>query len=264
MNRISAVVVVLFLVVLCFGPAESAPKAEPIAPRGPAAGVTLTYAADPADIEIVTPAGRTVFIDVYAVGNMSRAPTAQDILLTTHLHSDHYSASVADAFPGRQLLAENGKIELPDVTITGIAAAHNSDDPIVGKGGTDYIYIIETGGVRIVHFGDLGQDALTAEQLAVIGKVEVAISQLSNSYSDVNADNLKGFNLMEQVEPRLFIPTHSDRDTIKMAVERWKGFYSTSRTIAISAATLPPARSVLLLGSMAGPYGRLFNLRPWQ
>ncbi len=264
MNRNSSVIMLLFLVVFCFGPAEPAPRAEPIAPRTPVVGVTLTYAADPADVEIVTPTGRTVFVDVYDVGNMSKTPTAQDILLTTHFHSDHYCKTLSDAFPGRRLLAETGKIELPDVTITGIAAAHNSNDPILDEGGTDYIYIIQSGGVRIVHFGDLGQDALTAEQLAVIGKVDVAISQLSNSYSDMNADNLKGFNLMQQVSPRLFIPTHSDNDSIKMSVERWKGFYSTSRTIAISSATLPAARSVLILGSMAVPYGRLFNLRLWK
>lgn len=227
-------------------------------------GVTLTYAAEPADVEIVTPAGRIVFVDVYDAGNMSRTPTTQDILLTTHFHNDHYCKAVADAFPGRQLLAETGKIELPDVNITGIAAAHNSDDPILDKGGTDYIYIIETGGLRIVHFGDLGQDALTAEQLAAIGKVDVAISQLSNSMSDMDADNLKGFNLMEQVRPLLFIPTHSDNDTIKIAVERWKGFYSASRSITISSARLAPARSVLILGSMAVPYGKVFNLELWQ
>jgi L-ascorbate metabolism protein UlaG (beta-lactamase superfamily) len=256
MNRISSVIMTLLLLVLHSGPAESAPKA--------AMGVTLTYAAEPADVEIVTPAGRIVFVDVYDGGNMSRSPTGQDILLTTHFHNDHYSKTLADAFPGRQLLAETGKIELPDVTITGIAAAHDSNDPILDKGGTDYIYIIETGGLRIVHFGDLGQDALTAEQMAAIGKVDVAISQLSNSMSDMDAGNLKGFNLMEQVRPRLFIPTHSDNDTIKIAVGRWKGFYSTSRTIAISSATLPPERSVLILGSMSLPYGKVLKLELWQ
>lgn len=256
MNRISSVIMTLLLLVFCSGPAESAPK--------PAMGVTVTYAAEPADVEIATPAGRIVFVDVYDAGNMSRTPTTQDILLITHFHSDHYSKTLTDAFPGRKLLAETGKIELPDVTITGIAAAHNSNDFILDKGGTDHIYIIETGGLRIVHFGDLGQDALTAEQLAAIGKVDVAISQLSNSMSGVDADNLKGLNLMEQVRPRVFIPTHSDTDTMKIAVERWKGFYSTSRTIAISSATLPPARSILILGSMSVPYGKVLKLGLWQ
>ncbi len=246
----------LLLLVFCSGTAESAPK--------PATGVTLTYAAEPADVEIVTPTGRIIFVDVYDAGNMSRTPTAQDILLTTHFHSDHYSKTVADSFPGRELLAETGKIELPDVTIIGIAAAHNSKDPILDKGGTDYIYIIETGGLRFAHFGDLGQDALTAGQLAAIGKVDVAISQLSNSMSNVDANNLKGFNLMEQVGPRVLIPTHYDNDTIKIAVERWKGFYSTSRTIATSSETLPPARSILILGSMAAPYGKVLKLELWQ
>ena len=256
MNRISSVVMTLLLLVFCSGTAESAPK--------PAMGVALTYAAEPADVEIATRAGRIIFVDVYDAGNMSRTPTTQDILLITHFHSDHYSKTLADSFPGRKLVAEAGKIELPDVTIIGIAAAHTSNDPLQDKGGTDYIYVIETGGLRIVHFGDLGQNALSAEQLAAIGKVDVAVSQLSNSMSDMDAKNLKGFNLMEQVRPRLFIPTHYDDDTIKIAVERWKGFYSTSRTIAISSATLPPAQSILILGSMSVAYGKVLKLELWQ
>lgn len=256
MNRLSSVIVTLLLLVFCSGSAESAPN--------PAMGVTLTYAAEPANVEIVTSAGRIIFVDAYDVGNMSRTPTAQDILLTTHFHSDHYNKTLADSFPGRKLEAETGTIELPDVTVIGVAAAHDSKGAILDKGGTDYIYIIETGGLRIVHFGDLGQNALSAEQLAAIGKVDVAISQLSNSMSDMDAVNLKGFNLMEQVRPRLFIPTHYDNDTIKIAVERWKGFYSASRTISLSSAVLPPARSILILGSMSVAYGKVLKLELWQ
>ena len=151
-----------------------------------------------------------------------------------------------------------------DVTITGIASAHNSGDPIRVKGATDYIYIIDVAGMRIVHFGDIGQDALTNGQLASIGYVDLAITQFSNSFSSMNATNLKGFNLMDQVKPRLIIPTHSDSATIKVAAERWKGYFSESRTVKLSTASIPADQSILVLGNLAIAYSTLFKLEAWK
>jgi hypothetical protein len=57
---------------------------------------------------------------------------------------------------------------------------------------------------------------------AAIGSVDLAITQFSNSFSNMNTTNLKGFNLMDQVKPRLIIPTHSDNATIQIAVQLWQ------------------------------------------
>jgi len=56
--------------------------------------------------------------------------------------------------------------------------------------------------------GDVGQNALTPEQLEALGKVDVAIMQLDNTFSEMNMHNKKGFNMMAQVKPHLIIPTH--------------------------------------------------------
>jgi L-ascorbate metabolism protein UlaG (beta-lactamase superfamily) len=242
--------------------ASPVPSATPVPPPK-AVGISLTYG-DNAQVELVTPAGRHVYIDVYNTAQLIKDPSADDILLTTHLHDDHYYASFVDAFPGRQIFDQTGRIELPDVTITGLAAGHNSSDAFLEKGGTDYIFVIDTGGLRFVHFGDIGQDALTPGQLNAIGKVDVAVMQLSNGYSNMDATNLKGFNLMDQVKPRLLIPTHSDSATIKLAVERWTGYASDARTVTLSSATLPAERSILILGNMAPAYAAIYNLKVWK
>jgi hypothetical protein len=215
-------------------------------------------------VELVTPAGRHIYIDVYNTGLLTRDPSADDILLTTHLHNDHYYAAFVDAFPGQQIFDSAGKIEFPDVTVTGLASAHNAGDPLLDKGGTNYIFVINTGGLRIVHYGDIGQEDLTSEQLTAIGSVDIAITQFSNSYSQMNAANLKGFNLKDQVKPHLIIPTHSDSATIKIAVERWTGYYSDSRTVTLSPSTLPADKSILFLGNMAVAYGTIYKLKPWK
>jgi L-ascorbate metabolism protein UlaG (beta-lactamase superfamily) len=246
------------LLTACGQPAKTVePTATP-----KSAGVTLTYD-DNAQVELVTPAGRYIYVDVYNTGQLTKVPSADDILLTTHQHNDHYNSAFVDAFPGQQIFDSAGKIELPDVTVTGLASAHNAGDPLLDKARTDYIFIIDTGGLRIVHFGDIGQEALTDEQLTAIGPVDVAITQFSNSYSKMNATNLKGFNLMDQVKPRLIIPTHSDSATNKIAVERWAGYYSDSRTVTLSSSTLPAEKSILFLGNKAEIH-TIYNLKPWK
>jgi hypothetical protein len=241
----------------------SAPTETPTVTPTVTPAVTLTYE-DNAQVELVMPSGRHIYIDVANPRSLTREPSAEDVLLTTHLHSDHYYPAFQEAFPGQQLFTSVGKIEFPDAVITGIASAHNSSDPIQAEKATDYIYLIDVAGLRIAHFGDIGQDALTDDQLAALGTVDLAITQFANSFSSMNAANLKGFNLMDQVKPRLIIPTHSDQATIKIASERWKGYYSESRTVTLSAASIPSAQSILVLGNLSIAYGALFKLEPWK
>jgi hypothetical protein len=47
------------------------------------------------------------------------------------------------------------------------------------------IFVIDIAGLRVVHLGDLGQDALTPAQLAAIGKADVLEALLSNSFSSM-------------------------------------------------------------------------------
>jgi hypothetical protein len=51
---------------------------------------------------------------------------------------------------------------------------------------------------------------------------------------------------------------------MKIAVERWKGNYSESRTITLSKDTLPAEESILILGMMAVSYSVIYNLPPWK
>lgn len=84
-------------------------------------------------------------------------------MLTTHNHGDHYRLDFFNSFAGRQLKVKTGDIKLEDVTIRGIASAHNEGDEPRPEDGSNYIFIIDMGGLRIAHFGDIGQDALTNE-----------------------------------------------------------------------------------------------------
>jgi len=221
---------------------------------------TTIYYEEGAQFELISPEGRRVMIDVAFPDALSSPPTENDILLTTHSHNDHLNKSFADAFPGQQLRIEKGEIKLGDVSIFSIQGAHNATPP---EQGSNYIYVVDMGGMRFAHFGDLGQDSLTQEQLEALGKVDVAFMQFANSFSSMNVSNKKGFNLMDQVKPRLILPTHIDEGATQFAVQKWAGFYWNQKSIELSLADLRSETSFLFLGPFAQGYGKIYNIPLW-
>lgn len=240
-------------------PAGSAAPAPSVAP---AASVVIAYGPFDAQTELIAPSGRRVLIDVTTPEALSRPATERDVLLTTHSHEDHYSREYVDAFPGQTLTMKAGTIEADDIAVTGILGAHDSDPTLSID---NYIFVIDIAGLRVVHLGDLGQDALTPAQLAAIGKVDVLVAQLSNSFSSMTVENRKGFNLVNQVHPRLLIVTHMLEDTVgtaKAAAAEWPAFYTTRRWITVTPATLPATTTVLFMGEEAAALGRITNAQP--
>ena len=92
-----------------------------------------------------------------------------------------------------------------------------------------------------------------------------AITQFDNSFSDMNITNKKGFNLMDQLKPKLIIPTaHVSQAAIAYAVETWTGYVHTDPgSLIISRTDLPEERSILIFGPLAFAYQSLFNLPSW-
>jgi len=242
------------------------PTPTPIPPTATSLPETVSvnfYA--PAQVEIITPTGRAIYLDVTTPSKLNKEPTADDILLTTHTHADHLSKPFVEAFPGQQLYATGGKIELPEVTITSIPSAHNEGDEMKAEGASNYIYLIETGGLRIAHFGDIGQDALTPEQLATLGQIDLAITQLANSFSNMNFSNQKGLNLMKQVKPHLILPTHFDNFTVEQVVQEWpNGYFVAQEPAILSKDRIPDGTGLFYMGSGATAYGKIYSLQEWK
>jgi hypothetical protein len=224
------------------GISEGAEMGEPI----------KLYYHDPAQVELISPRGSRVFIDAIVPIELSSPSTEKDVLLTTHGHGDHYISYFADSFPGEQLCIRVGEIKMADAMIRGIASSHNERDIFREKGGSNYIFIIDMGGLRIAHFGDIGQNALTPEQLAALGKVDIAVTQLSNPFSGMNAANKKGFRLMDQLKPRLIIPTHIFESTcVKMAVDKWDAYCSHKNFLSITKNNLPDRTCIIFMDKNA-------------
>jgi len=234
-------------------PAPSTPASSTPDDEAAPSGVTIRYEGN-AQVELSAKGGARVLIDVFDPAALSAPPTADDILLTTHTHDDHVSLNFQKGFPGRQLFVTEGEIEAPDATIRSIASAHTEDDPLLPKNGTDYIFVVDMGGLRIAHFGDIGQTALTAGQLKALGDVDIAITQFENSFSHMDAINKKGFRLIEQVKPRLILQTHTSVAAVQYAGTLWPVLVAAQPQVTVTAAELPAETSLLLLGDDAAFY----------
>lgn len=210
------------------------------------------YYEENAQIELINAEGARVLIDVHDPGALSSPPTEKDILLTTHNHGDHRRLGFVSSFPGKQLDVEAGEIEQKGISILGIASAHNEGDDFKKKGGTNYIFVVEMSGLRIAHFGDIGQKALTPEQLKLLGTIDIAITQLSNNYSNMTVTNKKGFNLMDQVQPKLIIPTHIHNPMgARMAADKWEAFESYKKSLLLTKEKMPGKTTIIFMGRNA-------------
>lgn len=205
-----------------------------------------------AQFELISSEGARVLVNVYDPGLLSAPVTSKDILLTTQPMKDDFSVG----FPGKQLMAEVGEIKVEGVTVRGISSAHRYNEKPQDKGGTNTIYLIEIVGLRVADFGGIGQDQLSADQLGALGPVDIALSPLFNLDNLTNIDNLRGFNLMDQVKPKILIPTSMDLDTAKFAVEKWSGAYWDGPEFKVGKGKLPIKTQVLFMGPKAKLFGK--------
>lgn len=231
----------------------------------PVASVRIAYEGN-AQVEIISPQGVRILIDVANPAALSSEPTSSDILLTTHKHGDHYYASFVKSFPGG-MLDKAGEITAGDVKILGIAAAHNAQDPLTPDSSTNYIFILEIDRLRIVHFGDIGQEAFTNEQLKALGRVDLAITQFVNSYSAMSLENKKGFNLMDEVQPKLIIPTHTSDEALKYGLQekQWIGYFAGAKFAEITPEKLPSTTGLIIIGddALSASYQKILDLKDW-
>ncbi len=79
------------------------------------------------------------------------------------------------------------------------------DDALGKQRGPDTITVIETGGLRIVHMGDIGELQLTADQVKDIGRVDVLMLPVGGFFT---VDGTQAAALVDQLKPRVIIPMH--------------------------------------------------------
>jgi len=250
--------------------AEKAGIPKHAAPAGPApllrqvrfTGVrTPTYQPDRNGFVITSPQGVKVIVDV---ANLTPDIAAElenprNVFLATHTHPDHMSPGAYKKARGPKLVCDHldpgtergpfptiAAVSSGDVKVEAIASSH-LDDELDPR--SNLILVIDVAGVRIVHFGDCGQDALTAEQLKRIGRVDVMIHILEDNYSEADVVNRKAFKVLAQVGPRLVIPTHASTvDAMKLLDQAYPAEIAAHEEIALTPALLAGGKRAVIMG----------------
>jgi len=213
-----------------------------------------------------------------------------DLVLVTHEHGDHNNVELVGGEPivmrglderGQVLTMEyfldrppnsekiqwvaaneSSFVRKEAIRVTTISSWH--DDARGSQRGANALFLIEVGGVRIVHCGDLGQPRLTDEQLTALGKVDVLLIPVGGVYT---VDGAQAADIVRQVNPRIVIPIHYKTPNLVYELQGVQGFLTAihddcqverpkGNTLAIRAAergTAKPKAVVLDFVPLALP-----------
>jgi L-ascorbate metabolism protein UlaG (beta-lactamase superfamily) len=263
----SSIAVLAIIATGCSGSSATptlAPTASPAAPAATAAtpttsANTLTVAYEEnCQVELSSPSGQRVLIDVYDPTLLTSPAKATDILLTTHIHTDHYLDTFESTFPGQKVTQKAIDTTIDGVKIKSIAASHD-DSAINPETPTNYIFIIEFNGFKVVHTGSTGQLKLTDEQIAAIGTdVDLGLLDLM-SVGGLDPNKDKAIVVAKQINPKVFLPTHTALQYAQDAGKVWKATYSDKPTVTIPHDQLPKETTLLFMGSLSVSFGAILN-----
>ena len=198
---------------------------------------------------VKSPAGVRVAMDPHQVPE----GVVADVITVTHSHADHMDEMFQEDMQalGAPFFANFSKDvawQKDDVRIFKVPGMHNPV-PVTPEQPTNSIFVVETAGLRIAHFGDLGQIEFTPEQLAALGRIDVAFMQFENSFSDLSAAEGRAFRLMDKIGPKLIVPTHAGGTSWDKLNAAYGSSLKAGAVLRVEAGKLPAKTTVVELDS---------------
>lgn len=188
------------------------PAAPPLADAGDSSGKVSLQWWGQAMFLLSSPRGADVMIDPYGEGIGYRVSQAGvGITTISHEHPDHNNADAGSTNIVLRGLTDDGWAQIDeqptsDVRFRSVPSWH--DESQGADRGRNAIFVFETGGLRIVHLGDLGH-ALTQAQIDAIGPVDVLLVPVGGFFT---IDAAGATEVVEQLGPRVVIPMHYKTD----------------------------------------------------
>ena len=211
-------------------------------------------------VTIVSPSGTRLVVDPFDESIGHRLPEAEaDVVVTTHDHYDHANVAGVRGRPKvLSSLTRDGRWAALDQTVGDmrLRTVGTWHDEVRGaKRGLNNVVIVETGGLSIVHCGDLGH-VLTDEQARAIGPVDVLFIPVGGVYT-VGAREARA--VVRQLAPRrAVIPIHFRTEPLTIRLEPVESFLAgltgvrrlTGNELRVPlappAGQAPPAETVVL------------------
>ncbi len=139
--------------------------------------------------------GPTIILDPYKDGSVAGYRDIRekaDLVLCTHEHGDH---------SGRETVEITGN-SAENVKVTKIDTYHDHHH---GKHrGRNTIYILETGGYRIAHLGDLGCHP-SGDQMAMLKNLDLLLIPVGGHFT---IDAREAADLVKELAPATAVPMH--------------------------------------------------------
>ena len=187
--------------------------------------------------------GESIVLDPTSMPKKEECNLNPVAILSTHAHPDHIDNRFTNSYECEKLLFKKGEINTADFRIYTIQSSHNGDT--IGENSNNVIAVVEVDGLRIAHMGDIGQNTLTEEQLQELGVIDIAFMQFENSYSDMTLENKKGFNMMEQLKPKLIIPTHYTDAALPLFEESYGTVTESENVLEIAREDIPDQTAMI-------------------
>lgn len=153
--------------------------------------------------------GKTILVDPYFKGNRlaPRYEGRPDIVLLSHEHFDHADIDFLSkakprivvgppsvSYPGTKVVRVGETLDLDGIKVVVLNASHpQSRYPVA--------YLIDYGGVRLLHLGDTYLDAVKPLDV----EVDVALIPIGGTYT---MDIDEAIEALGRIKPRLTIPMH--------------------------------------------------------
>lgn len=161
--------------------------------------------------------GKDVFLITDPFGKeigLKPPATSADIVTISHESPNHNNR---DAIKGEPFIIDGaGEYETKKVVVKGIESLSNSEKGQLSRINTIYVITLED--IRICHLGDLGEKNLSAEQLNLIGQVDILFVPVGGGVSTLGAKEAEA--VIAQIEPRVIIPMHYKVDGVKGDLEK--------------------------------------------
>jgi len=160
---------------------------------------------------LITSGGQRIAIDPFGDIGYPFPSVEGDVVLVTHEHRDHNNVGLVSGAPRILRGLTEGARDWAKVyeRIAGtlfytVPSFH--DDQFGTARGLNAIFVIETGGFRIAHLGDLGQPFLSEGVLRAIGRVDMLMIPVGGAPFTIGAR--EATHVVEQIRPKVVIPMH--------------------------------------------------------
>ena len=160
---------------------------------------------------LTTPGGTRIALDPYGqIGYPLPGGVAAAAVFITHEHGDHNNAALIEGGPkvfrglvpgGWAMIRER----VGDALVYSIPSFHD-DQGGTSPRGFNALFVIETGGLRVAHLGDLGQTTLTEGQLKALGAVDVLLIPVGGGPFTITGEQAS--RITDMIRPRVVIPMH--------------------------------------------------------